>query len=61
MDRSELAAGFPDFHPFDSRCRFNDCRHDSEPGCAVRAAVADGSIRAWRHAAYLRLLEQLTP
>ena len=59
MDRSELAAGFPDFHPFDSRCRFNDCRHDSEPGCAVRAAVADGSIRAWRHAAYLRLLEQL--
>ena len=59
MDRSELLAGFPEFHPFDAGCRFNDCRHAGEPGCAVREAVVLGDVPAWRHEAYLRLLEQL--
>ncbi len=55
---ADIAAGFPEFSPWLGQCRFNDCRHDSEPGCAVKAAVERGDILAWRHAGYLRLLAQ---
>ena len=58
MSAQELEAGFPDFGLARGACKFNDCRHDGEPGCAVRAAVDAGTIRAWRYAAYRRLLEQ---
>jgi ribosome biogenesis GTPase len=36
-------------------CRFANCRHMEEPGCAVRAAVADGSMAARRYESYRRL------
>ncbi len=58
MDQRELSAGFIDFHALDGACRFNDCSHRSEPGCAVREAAGNGSLRAWRYESYLRLLEQ---
>lgn len=58
MAQRDLAAGFQDFHPHDTQCRFNDCSHRTEPGCGVRAAVESGEIKPWRHASYLRLLEQ---
>lgn len=58
MSDAELEAGFPEFDAFHGGCRFNDCRHRGEPGCAVRQAVADGLVRQWRYDAYLRLLEQ---
>ena len=50
-----LAASMPDFAPYLGHCRFGDCRHLNEPGCAVRAAVADGAIDAARHAFYAEL------
>jgi ribosome biogenesis GTPase len=37
------------------RCRFSDCNHDSEPGCAVREALADGSLSAERWQSYVKL------
>ncbi|MCP1726493.1 ribosome biogenesis GTPase [Natronospira proteinivora] len=40
-------------------CRFNDCQHDAEPGCAVRASVESGEISARRYRSYLRLREQM--
>jgi len=58
MSRSELEAGFPDFAAARESCRFNDCRHDGEPGCGVAKAVAAGEIREWRYGAYRRLLQQ---
>ena len=58
MDEHELAAGFPEFRPRSDECRFNDCKHDNEPDCAVRQAVESGEIRDWRYRSYLRLLEQ---
>ena len=58
MERIELETGFPEFHDLDDPCRFNDCSHRSEPGCAVRAAVEAGIIPAWRYESWLRLLEQ---
>jgi ribosome biogenesis GTPase / thiamine phosphate phosphatase len=58
MSQRELAEGFREFAAFEDRCRFNDCRHVGEPGCAIRAAVDAGRIREWRYHSYLRLLEQ---
>jgi ribosome biogenesis GTPase len=57
MDAAQLEQGFPEFREF-SGCRFRNCRHDSEPGCAVRAAVENADIPASRHAAWLRLLAE---
>jgi len=57
MTQAEIAGGFVEFGPLLGRCRFNDCRHASEPGCAVRAAVDAGEIRRWRYESYLRLLQ----
>jgi ribosome biogenesis GTPase len=39
-------------------CRFRDCRHDREPGCAVKAAVTDGEISEDRYAHYLQLQKE---
>jgi len=58
MSQQELADGFRDFEPFKGNCRFNDCHHASEPGCAIQAAVKAGRIREWRYRSYLRLLQQ---
>ncbi len=54
----DLARLYPGFGPLPDACRFSDCRHSAEPGCAVRAAVASGALPAARHEAYLRLLEE---
>jgi ribosome biogenesis GTPase len=53
-----LSECFPEFHPFLGQCRFNNCVHREEPGCAVRQAVEDGKITAPRYESYLRILEE---
>jgi ribosome biogenesis GTPase len=50
---------FPEFRPLLTLCRFGDCTHRSEPGCAVRAAVEQGSVSADRYQSYLKLHEEL--
>ena len=52
----ELGNGFPEFHPYLGQCRFNDCRHLSEPGCAIHAALAEGAILERRMQSYRRLM-----
>jgi ribosome biogenesis GTPase len=52
----ELAWCFPEMRDYFGKCGFNDCRHISEPRCAVLAAVAAGNISAARHDSYRRLL-----
>ena len=54
----ELMQGFPEFGGL-APCRFADCLHQREPGCAVQAARDEGHIQARRHAHYLRLLAQM--
>jgi len=56
--------GFVEIHRFGLDCRFNDCRHLQEPGCAVRAAVSSERIAARRYESYrrlYRLYERLAP
>ena len=59
LEPGELAAGFIEFRGIAAHCRFNDCRHAGEPGCAVADAAASGEVLPWRYAAYRRLLDQL--
>jgi ribosome biogenesis GTPase len=47
---------FSDIESLTSQCRFRDCSHDAEPGCAVRAAVENGAIREDRYQGYLRFV-----
>jgi ribosome biogenesis GTPase len=47
--------GFIEIHERSVQCRFNDCRHMEEPGCAVRAAVDESLISARRYESYRRL------
>jgi len=49
---------FPDVTELLSRCRFSDCRHETEPGCAVKAALQDGSLNPDRWALYLSLKKE---
>jgi len=52
----DLAAGFREFRPCLGDCRFNDCRHVAEPGCAIIAAADRGCISPRRLESYRRLL-----
>jgi ribosome biogenesis GTPase len=51
----ELDAYFPELAPLVSSCQFSNCRHQDEPGCAVRAAVDAGQVHPERYKSYLRL------
>lgn len=57
LEASLLEYGFREFHPYLGACRFTDCRHREEPGCAILAAVEAGDVSARRHESYLALLE----
>ena len=54
-----VALAFPDIDEMGRGCRFRDCRHTGEPGCAVIAAVADGRLDGDRVASYRKLQAEL--
>jgi len=58
MEPEELADGFVEFQDLLGQCKFNDCRHDHEPQCAIHEAAESGVLFPWRYQAYLRLLSQ---
>lgn len=57
VSASELGSCVPDFIPYLGKCRFNDCIHQNEPGCAVKEAVESGSVPQRRYRNYLGVLE----
>ena len=56
--KENLQYAFPDFGRFIGQCRFDDCTHRKEPGCAVRAALEAGEIEPTRYDSYLKLYEK---
>lgn len=54
-DEGGVAAGFDDVAGAAAGCRFRDCRHEGEPGCAVETAIEDGSLDPARVAAFHKL------
>ncbi len=59
MSRQELARGFIEFRRYLGQCKFRDCTHQHEPGCALREAVAKGEISLQRLESYLKIAGQL--
>ncbi len=56
MHEEDVALFFPEMRPLVGRCKFGlDCRHDEEPGCAIRKAVMRGEISPYRYQSYLKL------
>ena len=54
-----LAEAFADVEEIAAACRYRDCRHESEPGCAVRSAVADGTLDGERFESWRKLQKEL--
>lgn len=59
LQRDQLDRCFPEFLPAIGSCRFGDCTHRTEPGCAVRALIADGQVAAARYDSYLAIRAEL--
>jgi ribosome biogenesis GTPase len=57
MEGSEIAHYFPEIFKFSGECRFNNCNHVNEPGCAVLKAVEEHYISESRYKSYLNILE----
>jgi ribosome biogenesis GTPase len=56
---ADLEQTFGDIEEIARRCRFSDCNHDREPGCAVREALQDGSLSQERWQSYVKLQREL--
>lgn len=59
IEPRELARCFPEIALLVERCKFPDCRHRTEPGCAVRRAVEEEAVAADRYQSYCTLLDEL--
>lgn len=58
-EEGDLQDFYPEMAEYKGKCRFDDCRHVKEPGCAVREAVFDGRISSVRYASYLANMEEI--
>ena len=56
MEIDEVLNGFIELKEHSSKCKFRDCGHSSEPGCAIQAAIANGEIHRERFESYQRIL-----
>jgi ribosome biogenesis GTPase len=59
LEAERIASGFIEFRPFLGECRFRDCTHQHDPGCALVAAVEEGKIDNARFRSFLRILETM--
>jgi ribosome biogenesis GTPase len=57
-DGERLTDAFPDIVAFAAGCRFRDCRHETEPGCAVKSAVERGELEGRRYESYVKLQQE---
>jgi len=59
LEPEQITYGFVEFHDYLGRCKYRDCRHDNDPGCALREAVERGEIAETRFENYHRILESM--
>jgi ribosome biogenesis GTPase len=59
LTADELAYGYKEFRPYIGNCRFNDCRHEQDKGCAIRTAVENGTIPECRYRRFLKLKDKI--
>lgn len=58
VDKSEVLRGFKEFIPYLKSCKFRDCQHLAEPGCAVKIAADSGEISRSRYESYEALMKE---
>lgn len=58
-DSESIDGSFSDIEALSAACRFNDCSHKSEPGCAIQQALADGALAEDRFMSYLKLQREM--
>lgn len=59
FEKEELGQRFPEMRSRMNKCKFNNCLHFNEPGCAIISAVENGEIAAFRYKNYLNMLSEL--
>ena len=59
LSEQQLAHGYREFQPYIEQCKFNNCKHVKDMGCAVRNAVEEGSISQSRYQRFLKLREKM--
>lgn len=59
LNTEQITQGFVEFHDYLRNCHYRDCKHDSDPGCAIRDAVERGAIAESRFDNYHRILESM--
>jgi ribosome biogenesis GTPase len=59
VSRDDVEAGFIEFRDLLGRCRFRDCKHDREPGCALLGALEEGRIQPQRMHSYRSIIASL--
>jgi ribosome biogenesis GTPase len=59
LTAEEVTRGFTEFSPWLGRCKFRDCKHISDPGCAIQHAVETGDISKERYDSYLKILASM--
>jgi len=60
VDPSLISEGFIDFHPYLGHCKFRNCTHRHEPGCAICAAVTDGKIAQQRLDNFFSIIDSIS-
>ncbi len=60
ITEEQVAEGFLELRPFLGNCRFRNCRHQNEPGCAIQEAAENGDITPQRLSSFYRIVESLT-
>ncbi|WP_437611873.1 small ribosomal subunit biogenesis GTPase RsgA [Erwinia sp. V71] len=60
LEPEQITQGFVEFREFLGHCKFRDCKHDTDPGCAIREAVDNGAINESRFDNYHRILESMS-
>ena len=59
IDQQQVFDGFIEFRPLSGHCKFRDCSHQTEPGCAIQSALERGEISQARVDSYFRILDSL--
>ncbi len=61
LTESQLAWGFREFQPLIKHCRFHNCHHVNDKGCAIKQAIENGDISQSRYQRFLKLREKMPP
>jgi ribosome biogenesis GTPase / thiamine phosphate phosphatase len=59
-DAEDVLYGFKELRPFIGQCKFSNCKHESEPDCAIQLALKDNKISTVRHNNYKKILQEYT-